>query len=144
MADDANFLNWASSTISSQSAEVEDKIDRLQKAKNDIIEEQETCMDELEQIKNPTLPPLWDGAKGNEYDEKREEAYSIMETIYTKDYESIISKIELNIGTLKLQRSALSVTSSLVDSASDLLNKGEDMVQELGSKIGEIKGRLFG
>ena len=142
MSDNAGFLSWASSTISSESAAIQEKIDRLEKAKGDIIEEQATCMNEIKRIVEPTLIPLWDGAKEQEYDEIREEVYDIMEAIYTDEYDAKISQIESKISSLQAQLAALSATSSLVSAASDLLDKGEEFVQELNDTISDIRGRL--
>ncbi|MBU5465788.1 DUF5082 domain-containing protein [Virgibacillus sp. MSJ-26] len=144
MSDNEGFLISAASTISSQTADIEEKIDRLQKAKNDLVSEQETCMNEVEQCRKPELFPLWDGEKGKGYDEKREEVYTIMESIYENDYNAKISLIESKISSLNFQKSALSATNSLINTANDLLSMGEEAMQELTSTIGEIKGRLFG
>lgn len=142
MSDDASFLSDASAAISSESSNIQGKIDQLRTAKNNIIEEQSTCMNEIDKIVDPTLIPFWDGVKGQAFDEKREEVYNMMEAIYTDEYDEKVSQIETKISWLETQLSVLSTTSSLVDTANDLYEKGEEVVQELSSTIDDIKGRL--
>lgn len=144
MSDNAGFLSGAASDVSAKMAAIQQKIDRLETAKGEIITEQEICMSEIHRITEPTLLPLWDGAKGQEFDEIRESVYDIMEDIYTNEYDDKISQIEAKIGELKAQLSALSFTSSLIDSANGLLQKGEEFAQDVSRMVSDIKGRLFG
>lgn len=144
MSNDANFLSWAFSSISGQTAEIEEKINRLQQAKTAIVNEQATCMNEIRRIQEPAINPLWQGAMGDEFDQYREEAYSLMKSIVTNNYDLKVRMIEGKITELNMQKGFLDVTSSLVRAADDLLTKGEEAAQELGRKISQIKGRLFG
>src|SRR5699024_5452786 len=127
-SDNEGFLISAASTISSQTADIEEKIDRLQKAKNDLVSEQETCMNEVEQCRKPELFPLWDGEKGKGYDEKREEVYTIMESISE------------NEGFLISAASTISSQTADIEEKIDRLQKAKnDLVSEQETCMNEVE-----
>ncbi|MCG1029668.1 DUF5082 family protein [Virgibacillus halodenitrificans] len=142
MADDADFLSQAFAVISGRSADIEEKIDRLTKAKNDIREEQASSMMEITKITKPTLEGVWSGNCATNFDDDREDALEIMEKI-TDDYDDYIQRIENEIFQLNLQKGALDIASSIAHQADNLLDKGEEVAAELGDKIRDLKGRLF-
>lgn len=58
----ADILSQMHSAISSKKANINEKIDRLVKAKNEIMEEQSMCLNEIRNIKTPELGKNWTGS----------------------------------------------------------------------------------
>lgn len=130
-------------TISSRSNEVNEKIERLQKAKSEISSEQSILLQEIEKIKQPDLGKDWTGKRSEEFDEEREQAYTIMKNIGQYSYNSYQYTIESKINVLELERMALNTASALAHEAGDLVNMGEDAIDELSDRISDLKRRLF-
>lgn len=130
-------------TISSQANDLDEKINRLRKAKNEINREQGYLLQEITKLKQPDLGKEWVGKRANEYDDEREEAYSVMRKIGNVDYDGYQQLIENKINSLEMERSALSFTQSLAYEAGRLVGKGEEAADELSDRITDLRRRLF-
>ncbi|MBM7605174.1 hypothetical protein JOC75_003197 [Metabacillus crassostreae] len=130
-------------TISSQANDLDEKIDRLRKAKNEINREQGYLLQEITKLKQPDLGKEWVGKRANEYDDEREEAYSVMRKIGNVDYDGYQQLIENKINSLEMERSVLSFTQSLAYEAGRLVGKGEEAADELSDRITDLRRRLF-
>ena len=131
------------SAISSQSAEIAEKIARLKKAQKDIAEEQRDSLNELLKIIKPALDASWKGSRADSFDESRDDAHTEIVEITRDDYDSYIERIQAVINALLMQQSALDIASGMAYQASQLVDKGEDAFEELGSKINDLQRRLF-
>ncbi|TYR78806.1 DUF5082 domain-containing protein [Priestia megaterium] len=140
--DFGKILAGLAQTISSQAAEVEEKIQRLETAKQNIEEEKKISMQEIKLVLQPELGDGWKGERSIEFEQDRHEAYEEIKTIIMTDYEDYISDIRLKITALDLQRAALSAASGLANEAGELLDKGESAAEALSSKIDHIKRSL--
>jgi uncharacterized protein YukE len=129
--------------ISSQSNDIEEKINRLKQAINDINHEQNLLLQEIKQIKQPDLGTEWTGKRADDFDKEREEAYSVMQKIGETDYSDYIRSIENSINHLEIQQSFLNVTKAIAHEAGQLVDKGEEAIEDLSDKISDIKRRLF-
>ena len=85
----SDMLDRIHAAISSQSADLEEKISRLKRAKSKIETEQNTSLEEIKQIKKPELDASWKGNRSEKFNEARDDAYNEMENIITDDYEAI-------------------------------------------------------
>ncbi|WP_299832318.1 DUF5082 family protein [uncultured Metabacillus sp.] len=130
-------------SISSQSNDLEEKIQRLTQAKNDINREQDLLLQEIKKIKQPDLGKEWTGVRADNFDREREDAYTIMQRIGQIDYSSYQRLIESKINSLEIEQSVLNVTKALAYEAGQLIDKGEDAVDELASRISDLKRRLL-
>lgn len=130
-------------TISSQSNDLDEKINRLRKAKNEINREQGYLLQEIVKLKQPDLGKEWVGKRANEYDDEREDAYSVMRKIGNVDYDGYQQVIENKINSLEMERSVLSFTQSLAYEAGRLVGKGEEAADELSDRINDLRRRLF-
>ncbi|WP_226668907.1 DUF5082 family protein [Metabacillus litoralis] len=130
-------------TISSQSNDLDEKIERLRKAKNEINREQGYLLQEITKLKQPDLGKEWIGKRANDYDDEREEAYSIMRKIGNVDYDGYQQLIENKINSLEMERSVLSFTQNLAYEAGRLVGKGEEAADELSDRINDLRRRLF-
>ncbi len=130
-------------TISSQANDLDEKIDRLRKAKNEINREQGYLLQEITKLKQPDLGKEWVGKRANKYDDEREEAYSVMRKIGNVDYDGYQQLIENKINSLEMERSVLSFTQSLAYEAGRLVGKGEEAADELSDRITDLRRRLF-
>ncbi|MGP4041758.1 YwqH-like family protein [Gracilibacillus sp. D59] len=139
---DSDFLSNAFSIISSRSAEVDQKIERLKEAKRDIEDEQDQAFMEIKQIKKPSLDQLWEGTEANKFDEFRDEAYQVMKRKIS-NYDHYISRMNWEISQLQLQQNTLDVASSIAYQADRLLDQGEEALEDFGRKVNELKGWLF-
>lgn len=131
------------SAISSQSAEIAEKIARLKQAQRDITEEQIDSLNELLNIIKPALDDSWKGSRADTFDESRDDAHTEIVGITRDDYDSYIERIQTVINALLMQQSALDIASGIAYQASQLLDKGEEAFEELGSKINDLQRRLF-
>jgi Domain of unknown function (DUF5082) len=129
--------------ISSQSNDIDEKIDRLRKAKNDISHEQNLLLQEIKSIKQPDLGKEWTGKRAEDFDKEREEAYNVMQKIGETDYSDYQRIIENMINSLEIEQSILNITKSIAYEAGQLVEKGEDAVDELAGKISDIQRRLL-
>ncbi|MFT0824713.1 hypothetical protein VSK92_09535 [Bacillus swezeyi] len=75
--------------------------------------------------------------------ESRDEAYNEMQNIITDDYESYKTRIQSKIVLLEIEQGALSAARGLAHTADQLLTKGEEALEELGSTISDLTRRLF-
>jgi hypothetical protein len=139
----SNTLYAIQRTISSQSNDIDEKIERLIQAKSDISQEQDLLLQEIRKINQPDLGRDWTGKRANDYDLQREEAYSVMQKIGQIDYAGYQRLIESKINSLEIERSFLNVTRAIAYEAGQLVDKGEDAIDELSEKIGDLKRRLF-
>ncbi|MFB5282126.1 DUF5082 family protein [Peribacillus sp. Hz7] len=139
----SDTLNQIYNEISSQSAAIDEKISRLEQAKQKIKEEQYISLQEIPKILEPQLGALWMGSRSNSFDNSREKAHTAMVTIINDDYDDYVQSIENKINLLQIERSVLDFASGLANEASQLIGKGEEVFDELESKISDLKGRLF-
>lgn len=139
----SDTLTQIYSEISSKSAAIDEKISRLQRAKQDIAEEQRVSLEELPNILKPALDVLWKGSHAASFDESRENAHKEIADITNQDYDSYKESIQEKIDALQLQQGALDIASGLAYQASQLLDKGEEAFEELGNKLNDLQRRLF-
>jgi uncharacterized protein YukE len=130
-------------SLSSSSAAIDEKISRLQRAKSEIDQEQNISLQEIRKILEPELGSLWTGNRARSFDESRDEAHQIMQEIVNEDYDDYKQKIDFKIGLLKAERESLNFLGGLANEASQLLDKGEEAFDELGSRIDDLKRRIF-
>jgi hypothetical protein len=130
-------------TISSQANDINEKIERLNQAKNDIGREQDLLLQEIKKIKQPDLGREWTGKRADDYDNEREDAYAVMQKIGEIDYSSYQRLIESKINSLEIEQSFLNITRAIAYEAGQLVDKGEDAIDELSDKISDLKRRLF-
>lgn len=141
--DFSKVLNQIHGAISYQSSELNDQINRLEQAKMQIEREQSECMNEMRKILDPELEHLWKGTRADAFHEDRNEAYRIMRNIAEDDYDGYMQRIQMKIHALGVERTVLNAASGLAHEADKLLDVGEDAFEELGSKIDDLKRRLF-
>jgi hypothetical protein len=139
----SNVLFSIQRSISSQSNDLDEKIDRLTQAKSDISREQDLLLQEIKKIKQPDLGREWTGNRADNFEHEREDAYSVMQKIGQTDYSSYQRLIEGKINMLEMERTVLNVTRALAYEAGQLVDKGEDAVDELADRISDLKRRLF-
>ncbi|MBO1512689.1 YwqH-like family protein [Metabacillus bambusae] len=139
----SNILYSIQRSISSQSNDLDEKIDRLTQAKSDISREQDLLLQEIKKIKQPDLGIEWTGKRADNFDHEREDAYSVMQKIGQTDYSSYQRLIEGKINMLEMERNLLNVTRALAYEAGQLIDKGEDAVDELADRISDLKRRLY-
>ncbi|MBD1379639.1 YwqH-like family protein [Metabacillus arenae] len=139
----SDTLSQIYSSISSQSADLDEKISRLERAKGDIDNEQNTSLNEIRKILEPDLGEAWKGNRANTFDDARDEAHKTMKDIVNEDYDDYKQSIEFKITQLSMQRGMLDFAGGLANEASQLLDKGEEAFDELGSKLEDLKRRVF-
>ncbi|MFC7373505.1 DUF5082 family protein [Fictibacillus iocasae] len=139
----SDSLNDIVRSISSQSADIDEKIARLQRAKSEISTEQNRSLNEIRKIVEPELDEFWKGSRATQFDDLREEAHRTMKDIVNEDYDDYKWQIENIIKGLNIQKGALNIASGLAHEASQLMDKGEDAVDELSSKLDDLRKRVF-
>jgi translation initiation factor 2 alpha subunit (eIF-2alpha) len=137
-------LSGIYSAISGQAAEIEEKIRRLRQANGEIAEEQGTGLIEIHRILKPNLADQWMGKRAQRFDEDRNEGYEEMRRILTEEYDGYQSRIENKIQALEMQLAAIRAAESLANEIGDLIDKGEEFVEEVGSKMASLKEKVFG
>lgn len=139
----ADILSQMHSAISSKKASINEKIDRLVKAKHEIMEEQSVCLNEIRKIKTPELGKSWTGERSDKFQEARQDAYQVMFGVIHDDYDDYQWKIEAMITKLNAENTLLSIAGNIAHEADHLLNKGEEAFEQVESKIADLKRRLF-
>lgn len=139
----SEMLNQIHGAISYQSSELNDQINRLQRAKQQIEHEQTECMNEMRKILDPELDHLWKGSRADDFHEDRNEAYKVMRNIADEDYDAYKQRIQGKINALEVDRTVLNAVSGLAHEADKLLAVGEDAFEELGNRLDDLKRRLF-
>lgn len=139
----STILHSLSQTISGQSADLDEKISRLKKAKTKVENEQEASLNEIKIISRPELGVNWEGERSIEFENERQHSYDEMERIFHIEVENYLSQIQWKIDQLELQRSALNFASMLANEAGDLLKKGEEAYAAIENKINQIRERLW-
>src|SRR5690625_1141333 len=140
--DYANFLNQVFMEVQNQTATTDEQIDRLQRAKYDLLDEQATCMNEVKQIKDPCLKSLWEGKRAHQCDEAREEAFHTMRATI-QNYECYINQVESKITALHAQMDYINTTGSMAHTADQLLERKEETGAEIGTSIEQLQETIF-
>ncbi|WP_243292661.1 DUF5082 family protein [Bacillus sp. FJAT-47783] len=139
----SDILYSLSQTISSQSADVDEKISRLKKAKKDLVNEQHAVENEWEKILDPDLGQSWTGNRADHFDKARRGAKKEIEQTFQEEVEQYTSQIQQKINLLEMQRESLRVASYLSHEAGGLLHKGEEAYAAIEHKFTEIRKRLL-
>ncbi|MGV4322615.1 YwqH-like family protein [Bacillus mojavensis] len=127
------------SSLNGKISDVEDKIEKLKKAKKDIDTLQEEAITEIKEIVKPELGKHWTGTKADDFDKGREEAKSEASKIVNDKYNEYMASIQSKIFWLETEKFELNLTKSAANTAGDLLAKGEDFVEEAGRQISKLK-----
>ncbi|MEC0392508.1 YwqH-like family protein [Bacillus subtilis] len=127
------------SSLNGKISDVEDKIEKLKKAKKDIDTLQEEAITEIKEIVKPELGKHWTGTKADDFDKGREEAKSEASKIVNDKYNEYMASIQSKIFWLETEKFELNLTKSAANAAGDLLVKGEDFVEEAGRQISKLK-----
>lgn len=127
------------SSLNGKISDVEDKIEKLKKAKKDIDTLQEEAITEIKEIVKPELGKHWTGIKADDFDKGREEAKSEASKIVNDKYNEYMASIQSKIFWLETEKFELNLTKSAANAAGDLLAKGEDFVEEAGRQISKLK-----
>ncbi|MCE4049771.1 MULTISPECIES: DUF5082 family protein [Bacillaceae] len=128
--------------VSGKIDNIERKIKRLRSAKNKVANEQDAMLEEIRQLKKPDLDKNWVGKRADEFDGKREDVYQTMSDIGNREYEYYQSSIENKINFLEIEKASLHGIGVLVSEANKLLDRGEEMVEDVKGKISEIRRML--
>jgi hypothetical protein len=135
-------LAQLSSYINHQSANLNDQINRLEKAKREIKKEQNGAFDEWNTNLVPYLDTYWEGNRASSFYDSRKSGYEEMLNIFRFKYDEYLQKIDSELRVLEIDRSALSISRSLTIDAERLLKKGEEAAEELQGKIKQIRRHL--
>ncbi|MBM7542018.1 DUF5082 family protein [Amphibacillus cookii] len=122
---------------------LDERIERLEQAKSQIQTEQDTVLEEIKELKKPDLQNSWVGDRANQFEEQREDVYQVMLSIGNHSYDLYQSTIQSKINSLELQRSGLSALNNIANEVNRLLDFGEDVYDEVSSKISHIRRELF-
>ncbi|MGE7118922.1 YwqH-like family protein [Peribacillus sp. NPDC046944] len=132
-----------SSAFSSGIANLEEQISRLKQAKTQISNEQEASLIEIKEIKKPELGKSWTGNRATDFNESRSGAYKVMLTIVQDEYDDYQAKIEEKINSLERQKAILEAAVAAAREASNLLSKGEEFLDQVESKVSDLKKWVF-
>ncbi|MGE7602603.1 YwqH-like family protein [Peribacillus sp. NPDC097675] len=132
-----------SSSFSSGIANLEEQISRLKQAKTQINNEQEASLIEIKEIKKPELGKSWTGNRATDFNESRSGAYKVMLTIVQNEYDDYQEKIEQKIILLEIQKATLEAAAVAAREASELLAKGEAFLDQVESKVSDLKKLVF-
>ncbi|MEC1735040.1 DUF5082 family protein [Bacillus mojavensis] len=127
------------SSLNGKISDVEDKIEKLKKAKKDIDTLQEEAITEIKDIVKPELGKHWTGTKADDFDKGREDAKSEASKIVNDKYNDYMASISGEILDLEFQKATYAGELVLANTAGDLLAKGEDYVEEAGKHISKLK-----
>ncbi|NMD72239.1 DUF5082 family protein [Bacillus sp. DNRA2] len=132
-------LAQLSSYINHQSANLEDQINRLEQAKQEIRREKNNAVAEWNTNLTPNLQDYWEGNRAKSFDESRSRAHSEMQNIFHSEYDRYIEKIDSKLTILEMEKSGLTFAKGLTCEAECLLKRGEEATEDLQRKIKQIR-----
>ncbi len=143
-----NMSFWSSisglqNEINLRTDNLDERIERLNQAKLKVQTEQETVLQEIKELKKPDLQNSWVGDRANQFEEQREDVYQVMLLIGNNSYDIYQSTIQSKINSLELQRSGLNALNNIASEVNRLLDFGEEVYDEVSSKISHIRRELF-
>ncbi|MDY7432417.1 DUF5082 family protein [Bacillus sp. V26] len=127
------------SSLNGKISDVEDKIEKLKKAKKDIDTLQEEAITEIKEIVKPELGKHWTGTKADDFDKGREEAKSEAFKIVNDKYSDYMASISGEILDLEIQKATYAGELVIANGAANLLKKGEEFAEEVGNTISQLK-----
>ncbi|TYS09994.1 DUF5082 domain-containing protein [Bacillus subtilis] len=127
------------SSLNGKISDIEDKIEKLKKAKKDIDTLQEEAITEIKDIVKPELGKHWTGTKADDFDKGREEAKSEASKIVNDKYNGYMASISGEIISLELKKATYAGELFIANGAGDLLKKGEEFAEEVGNTIRQLK-----
>jgi hypothetical protein len=136
-------LSQIRQVISGQGADVEEKMDRLKKAKSEIEHQQNAYLGECRKINQPELGKSWTGSRAEPFHDSRDEAQQSIEAILHNEYEDYKSRIDGEIMQLSMQKEALSIAGVLAREAEELADAGEEAWEAAGNKFQDLNRWLF-
>ncbi len=131
-----------SSYITNQSANLDHQIDRLEKAKQAILREQNYALLEWNRDLIPTHENYWEGIRDISFQDYQKRAYKGMQRIFHDEYDEYIQRINSSINCLGREKNVLSFARSLTQDAERLLKKGKVSAEELQKKINQIRRHI--
>ncbi|WKB36494.1 DUF5082 family protein [Terrilactibacillus sp. S3-3] len=143
MMDAAGKLDNIFSALSHQSAVLEDKIERLRKANQQIGHNQKTFLRDSAHLVKPGLADDWTGKRANGFQKERKSALKQMKKQLTTTLDSYQESILFEIGKLELEKGALLATAAMAHEAGNVLKKGEEAEEALTHRLQTIERRLF-
>ena len=137
-------LRNIASGLAGQAAELEEKIRRLRQAKSEVAREQSAGLSEIGQIRKPELGDQWMGNRSSLFDEDRKEAYDEMKRIFEMEYTDYQSEIEQKIGWLEIELASIRALQATALAIGDMIDKGEEMLEQAGNMLADLKRGIFG
>ncbi|KIN37462.1 MULTISPECIES: DUF5082 family protein [Bacillus] len=127
------------SSLNGKISDVEDKIEKLKKAKKDIDTLQEEAITEIKEIVKPELGKHWTGTKADDFDKGREEAKSEASKIVNDKYNEYMASIQMEIIQLESMKFFYDKELKLANFAGHTLAKGEEFLEDAVNQIKSIK-----
>ncbi|KIN54628.1 DUF5082 domain-containing protein [Bacillus subtilis] len=127
------------SSLNGKISDVEDKIEKLKKAKKDIDTLQEEAITEIKEIVKPELGKHWTGTKADDFDKGREEAKSEASKIVNDKYNEYMASIQMEIIQLESMKFLYDKELKLANFAGHTLSKGEEFLEDAVNQIKSIK-----
>ncbi|MED1738799.1 hypothetical protein P4U97_04620 [Bacillus swezeyi] len=136
-------MKLARNGISHELKYVEEKMSRLEKARQDIQKEQQISAGEIDQIMKPELGIHWTGERAEDFFDERDSAHTAMYHVVHDEYEGYMHSIQVQLMTLKAEKAGLLFEQQAVMSAQELLEKGEAAVHLLEHKVEQFRKWIF-
>ncbi|WFA05745.1 DUF5082 family protein [Bacillus sp. HSf4] len=141
--DVGQMIKQAHSGISQQLQNVEEKISKLERARQNIEKEQRISASDIKQILKPELGAHWTGRRAEAFFDERDSAHTAMYHVVHDDYENYIDSIQLQISRLKAEKAGLLVEQADVVGTQELFEKGGATVHLIEHKVEQFKKWIF-
>lgn len=135
----ASYLANIKSSLNGKISDVEDKIEKLKKAKKDIDTLQEEAITEIKEIVKPELGQHWKGTKADDFDKGREDAKSEASKIVNDKYNEYMSSIQMKVVGLEADKLLYTGELYAANLAGETLAKGEEFLDEAAKQINKLK-----
>ncbi|MED2942619.1 DUF5082 domain-containing protein [Bacillus swezeyi] len=96
-------IKLARNGISHELKYVEEKMSRLEKARQDIQKEQQISAGEIDQIMKPELGIHWTGERAEDFFDECDSAHTAMYHVVHDEYEGYMHSIQVQLMTLKAE-----------------------------------------
>ncbi|TGA99850.1 hypothetical protein E4665_02570 [Sporolactobacillus shoreae] len=88
-------------TLAHRSADLDDQINRLKRAKQELAQEQEADLQDLHLLLNPEMGGEWEGSRARAFNRKRDDARDAMKNHLSHDLALYQQRIDDQMAILK-------------------------------------------
>lgn len=128
--------------LAHRSADLDDQINRLKRAKRELTQEQEADLQNLRLLLNPEIGGEWEGFRARAFDRKQDDARDAMKTHLSYDLALYQQRIKDQMAILKQEGNHLQNIGAMAKDAESLLAQGKKGWDAFDHQCVQIRRRM--